>query len=105
MMPLLIVYWGKKTFPLQGLRIKSFLPPNPHLSPFGDKQKFLAVGEGKYIQPNDSENEELILHFRGCYSSILLSFAFPQLLKFLEKGVWGKNFFLKKFFPQKFITP
>jgi hypothetical protein len=24
-----------------------------------------------------------------------------QLQKFFEKGVWGKNFFIKKFFPQK----
>jgi hypothetical protein len=28
----------------------------------------------------------------------------PQLQKFWEKGVWGKNFFLKKFFPQNVIA-
>jgi hypothetical protein len=46
---------GRKLF------VKSFLPPNPHLS-----KTFSSFGEGlQYIQSKPCEKKELILSFRG----------------------------------------
>jgi hypothetical protein len=53
------VIGGRKLF------VKSFLPPNPHLS-----KTFGSFGKGqKYSQPEKREKKELIPSFRWYYSN------------------------------------
>ncbi|MDR1702330.1 MAG: hypothetical protein LBR56_06100, partial [Sporomusaceae bacterium] len=79
--------WGKETF------CKKFPSPKP------PSFKNFWQGGGIVHPADPREKKELSPSFRRRYStSLLISSPTPQLQKFFEKGVWGKNFFLKKFF-------
>jgi hypothetical protein len=77
---------------------KISLPPNPHLA------KTLSSFWGKVRSTSSLKprKEGINSFFSQVLHQLTSKFFSPSpLLKFLEKGVWGKNFFAKKFFPQK----
>jgi hypothetical protein len=54
----------------------------------------LAVLEGwYYIQPKNRAKKELILSLRRCYSSLVVSSAFPPPAKVFGKGGLGEKLF------------